>query len=163
MISNPYQTPTIESLESRTDGSLDDTEIPRDDFLRFRRAQALTITTMAAFFIMACIQMLWDSMFVDAAIASVFWIGLLVCIAGVLRNQTATEANLTLDKYRSISSSMRGLCLWLSPFMIAIGGAQCFFIPAAWHFNPYGFLVCGLASFGCAFSWPVSDDKLSRK
>lgn len=154
MKSNPYQSPAIESRNPRCDAAVDDTGIPHNGFLKFRRAGVFLTATMAGFFLLACVQMVQDSMFVDAAIASIFWIGLLVCIGGMLRNRTATEAKLTLTKYRAISSSMRPLCLWLSPLMVAIGGAQVLYVPVAWQFNPYGFLICGLATFGCAFSWP---------
>jgi len=160
MKSNPYQSP-LASLDSQFEDLVDDTGIPHDGFLKFRRATVFLMATIATFFVLICVEMIRDSMFVDAAIASGFWIVLLIAARGMLKNRTANEAKLTLTKYRVISSSMPQLCLWLSPLMAVVGCAQILWVPADLQFNPHGFLVCGLAAFGCALCWPTLDGPVS--
>jgi hypothetical protein len=154
MDSNPYQSPSIQSFEADPETFVDRTGIPHKDYLQFRRAVALLIATTATFFILFCVQMIRDSMFIDAAIASVFWLVLLAGLRGTLKHRTAGEAKLTRTRYRAISSTMRPLCFWLGPLMIVVGLSQAVYVPAVYQFNPWGFLICGFAAFGCAFHWP---------
>lgn len=113
MQTNPYQAPTVisepEAMSDITvaDFDPDGVGIPYHGFLQYRRAALCSVLTM--FFSFACItvDMFRNMSMVEGAISSLVPTTMLIASAKVMRWRTVSDAELTLKKYRDVSTNIR--------------------------------------------------------
>ena len=154
MTSNPYQAPVYVTEQFPADSSSEKERVSQTEFLRYRRASICLLATTVLFFFVMCTSMLRDSMRVDAAIASVMPVTMIMVICKIWMQKTADDAKLTRQQYRVVCSAMRVFCLRVGPLIFGVGLAQLIWVTPSWQIFPHPLVICGPICFFCGFLWP---------
>lgn len=152
METNPYQPPV--TLAPTEFDAADHLGVPQAAFVQFRRASVVLFATLCLFFSLNSIDMYQRMSVVDAAISLMMPIAFLVVVVKTMALRSSAEAKLTLEKFRTVSSTGRQTGIWLGPTLLAVGVAQVIWVPTQWHILASSCLVCGPLAFANAFLWP---------